>query len=173
MNWNDFKTTLAGHPHKQLHFEYAEGERVPAGYHITEIKQAQITSVDCGGQKNEWTEVIVQLWQPDVISGDAMSTDKALSIIATVERVLPIADDVVVKIEFGNADFETRQMHSENIKITATEVLIRLVADKVQCKAHERGGTCGTSEPTTNGKRKIEMINLAQGGTCTPGGGCC
>jgi len=174
MNWNDFKLALSQHLQKELHFEYAIDMRVPVGYHITEIKQAVITSVDCGGVKNEWTEVIVQLWVPDGDAGKVMTTDKALSIIGTVERVLPVAGDAMVKVEFGNADFDTRQLLPKTIKLTANELLINLVPDKVQCKAQDRGGSCGTPADTgTTEKTKIEMINLTQAACCTPGGGCC
>ncbi len=52
INWKTFKGTLVQHPGLDLQFQYAEGKLVDAAYHITEIKQAPITSVDCGGVMN-------------------------------------------------------------------------------------------------------------------------
>jgi len=81
-----------------------------ASYHITEIKQAPITAVDCGGVMNKWTEVIVQLWEPEgKLQERAMKVGKALSIVGLVEKSLPLDPDAVVKIEFGNSQFDTRQ----------------------------------------------------------------
>ena len=64
INWKTFKETLEKHPDLILQFQYAENKWVDASYHITEIKQAPIVSVDCGGVMNSWTEIIVQLWEP-------------------------------------------------------------------------------------------------------------
>lgn len=59
MTWESFKNQLLQNPELDLQFQYAENKWVDAGYHITEIKQAPIVSVDCGGVMNRWTEVIV------------------------------------------------------------------------------------------------------------------
>jgi len=63
-NWKTFKETLILNPELNLHFQYNGNKQVNASYHITEIKQAEIVSVDCGGVINNWTEIIVQLWEP-------------------------------------------------------------------------------------------------------------
>ena len=181
MNWKQFKTTLQQHPDMELQFQYAANARVNPAYHITEIKQAPITSVDCGGVMNKWTEVLVQLWEPLGVEQDrAMQASKALSIIALVEKALPLDADATVKIEFGNTAFDTRQMHPASIVANGDNLLVDLRPDTVQCKAQDRGGSCGTTDtgeeccaPTAT-KPKIELINLAQSDACcTPGGGCC
>ncbi|MBC8994908.1 hypothetical protein H9X95_32795, partial [Micromonospora chalcea] len=59
MNWESFKAKLQAHPEQTLQFQYAADQWVDASYHITEIKQAPIVSVDCGGVMNSWTEIIV------------------------------------------------------------------------------------------------------------------
>jgi len=65
LKWSSFKQQLQANPELILQFQYAENKRVDAAYHITKIKQAPITSVDCGGVMNAWTEIIVQLWEPE------------------------------------------------------------------------------------------------------------
>lgn len=176
MKWSEFKAVFEQHPELELQFRYAENSRVNASYHITEIKQAPITSVDCGGVVNQWTEVIVQLWEPAGQQQErAMKVSKALSIIAIVEKALPLAADAIVKIEFGNAMFDTRQMLPSHIDIQNGELVVDLRPDTVQCKAQDRGGNCGPAddECCALAKPKLQMINLTQANTCTPGGGCC
>ena len=170
INWKTFKETLLQNPDLDLQFQYAVDKWVDASYHITEIKQAPITSVDCGGVKNEWTEVIVQLWEPENQQQlRAMKVGKALSIIDIVEKVLPLDGDAIVKIEFGNSEFDTRQMLPNGVTVDGENLLVDLRPDAVQCKAIDRGGSCG--KPS---KQKIELKNLAVAESCcTPGSGCC
>ncbi|MFA6086564.1 DUF6428 family protein [Mucilaginibacter sp.] len=183
LKWSSFKQQLQANPHLILQFQYAENQWVDAAYHITEIKQAPITSVDCGGVMNAWTEIIVQLWVPDGDQQDrAMHVGKALSIVDLVEKVLPLNPNGIVKIEFGNSQFDTRQMLPKTLVIDGDNLIVDLRPDAVQCKAIERGGSCGTNDkgeecctPVVEVKPKIQLMNLAVAGesTCTPGSGCC
>lgn len=179
--WSTFKSTLQQNPELTLQFQYAEGKFVDASYHITEIKQAPIVSVDCGGVMNSWTEIIIQLWEPSVKDSErAMQVKKALSIVNLVEKTLPLNPIGIVKIEFGNTEYDTRQMYPGNITIEGDNLIVDLTPDFTQCKAIGRGGSCGTTAegeeccaPAVTEKPKIELINLASGATCTPGSGCC
>jgi hypothetical protein len=182
MNWRTFKDMLLQNPGLDLQFQYAEGKLVDAAYHITEIKQSPITSVDCGGVLNKWTEIIVQLWVPDK-GGKirSMKVSKALSIVDIVEKMLPLDPNGIVKIEFGNSAFDTRQMFPNELIMNDNSLTIDLRPDIVQCKAEARGGSCGTNDkgeeccvPVTE-KPKVQLVNLAATAEtcCTPGGGCC
>jgi hypothetical protein len=180
INWETFKQELLKNPDLHLQFQYAENRQVDASYHITEIKQAPITSVDCGGVMNSWTEIIIQLWEPEEKQVDrAMKVSKALSIVNLVEKMLPLNPLGIVKIEFGNSAFDTRQMFPNYLTIDGDNLIIDLRPDAVQCKAQNRGGSCGT---TASGdeccapaeKPKIQLKNLAStDNSCTPGGACC
>lgn len=183
MNWQSFKTKLEEHPELTLQFQYAENKWVDASYHITEIKQAPIVSVDCGGVMNSWTEIIVQLWEPSQKDGErAMQVGKALSIVRLVEKTLPLNPLGIVKIEFGNSQFDTRQMYPGELTIAGEDLIVNLIPDATQCKAINRGGSCGTTDSgeeccapaATEAKPKIQLINLASSGpTCGPDSGCC
>jgi hypothetical protein len=183
LNWQTFKATLEKNPELTLQFQYAEGKWVDASYHITEIKQAPIVSVDCGGKMNAWTEIILQLWEPSVQDSQrAMQVSKALDIVHTVEKLLPLNPLGTVKIEFGNSQFDTRQMYPGQFLIDGANLIVDLVPDFTQCKAIARGGSCGTTDSGDEccapvvavGKPKIQMINLAGAGqVCEPGAGCC
>ena len=182
INWATFKETLLQHPELDLQFQYAEGKLVDAAYHITEIKQAPITSVDCGGVMNAWTEIIMQLWVPEAEQQErSMKVKKALSIVAIVEKMLPLNPNGTVKIEFGNSEFDTRQMFPGDMIVNGGNLIIDLRPDAVQCKAISRGGSCGTNEKGEEccapepAKPKAELKNLVikAEACCTPGSGCC
>lgn len=173
LNWQTFKNTLIANNELTLQFQYAEGQWVDASYHITEIKQAPITSVDCGGVMNTWTEVIIQLWEP-VSEGnrEAMKVDKALVIVNLVEKTMPLHPSAMVKIEFGNQQFDTRQLIPKGFIIADGNLVVDLRPDTVQCKAIERGGNCGSPEADES-EQKTGIQNLAAASCCTPGDGCC
>ncbi|RBL91185.1 DUF6428 family protein [Chitinophaga flava] len=170
MTWQIFKEQLELHPDQILQFQYATDKWVDASYHITEIKQAPITSVDCGGKMNAWTEIIVQLWEPEEQQTDrAMAVHKALKIVNLVEASLPLNPNAVVKIEFGNSAFDTRQMYPNEIVADGENLIVNLQPDATQCKATDRGQTCGTPKNKT-----LEIpVSIEGGQACTPGGGCC
>lgn len=170
ITWQAFKTILQDHSQKHLQFEYEKDKRVRGGYHLTEIKLAPITSVDCGGKVNNWTEVILQLWESsDTNDTVAMPAQKALSIIAIVEQSITIDPTAIVKIEYGNDHFAMRQMQPADIDFTENDINISLVSGQTECKAIGRGETCGTP------KKKIELSTLTDNNTncCTPESGCC
>lgn len=180
LNWKEFKEQLVANPYLDLQFQFAEGQWVDPSYHITEIKQAPITSVDCGGVMNAWTEVVIQLWEPGVKEQErAMKARKALSIIELVEKSLPLNPMAIVKIEFGNSQFDARQMLPRVILSNGENLIVDLRPDAVQCKAINRGGSCGTSDSgeecctPVSEKPNIELKNLATTNSCTPGTGCC
>jgi N-acetylglutamate synthase-like GNAT family acetyltransferase len=171
IKWGEFKAALLRNPALDLQFLYAENKKVSAAYHITEIKQAPVTSVDCGGKMNAWTEIIIQLMEPAVNNQQRpMKVRKALSIIDIVEKSLPLNQYGIVKIEYGNPEFDVRQMYPAEFILDDEELVISLAPGAVQCKAIERGGSCGAPVE----KPKLVLKNLATtDACCAPGGGCC
>ncbi len=167
LTWQAFKDALISGKELNLQFQYAENKWADPAFHITEIKQAPITSVDCGGVMNSWTEVIVQVWESGTEQQErSMKASKALSIIETVEKALPLHPKAIVKIEYGNAGFDTRQMLPKAITAAGSNLIVDLRPDTVQCKATDRGGDCGT-------KPKVQLKNLAVSNECSPASGCC
>jgi hypothetical protein len=75
MKTQDLISRLREAPAKRLVFTNSEGERIHSGYHLTELKAASFDTVDCGAQKNQWNETIVQLWVPeDEENGEFMTS---------------------------------------------------------------------------------------------------
>ena len=109
-----------------------------------------------------------------------MKVKKALSIVEIVEKKLSLNPNGIVKIEFGNSEFDTRQMFPGEIITNGGNLVIDLRPDAVQCKAIGRGSSCGTNDKGEEccapaEKPKIELKNLAvvAESCCTPGSGCC
>ena len=179
MSWQTFKNTLEQNPDLHLQFEYEAGKFVDRSFHITEIKQAPIVSVDCGGVMNSWTEVIVQLWEPPVKEADrSMLVSKALKIVTLVEKSLPLNPGAVVKIEFGNSKFGTRQMYPGEFMTEGDSFTVNLVPDFTQCKALARNQACGTTKSDTSccspasEQEELELVT-ADDATCKPGSCSC
>ncbi len=174
MTWLTFRSRLEENPELPLRFEYAAGSFVDRSFHITEIKQAPITSVDCGGVVNKWTEVIMQLWEPQVSDAEhPMLAGKALKIIELVEKSLPLQPNASVKIEFGNSKFDTRQMYPGELLAEGDSLTVKLVPDFTQCKALARDQACGTSKPCCGPDKEEPELPVTDGAACKPDSGCC
>ncbi len=161
MTWQAFKDSLSQHKELSLQFRYEENRWISPSYHITEVKRAEINSVDCGGRSDKWDEVIVQVWIPETEQQEiAMKAQKALSIINIVEAKLLLDPESIVKIEYGYSDFDTRQMLPKGFESNGADLIVNLVADTTQCKAKEK---CGVPEP----------VYTASSACCAPASGCC
>ncbi|GAB3574077.1 hypothetical protein GCM10027578_36090 [Spirosoma luteolum] len=171
LSWQSFTTMLSRFPDHELQFAYGANERVAPNYHITEIKQVVIQSVDCGGQRNAWTEIVLQLWEPGgAATGRAMPVRKALSIVELVQQQLPLDPAAPVKIEFGNSRFDTRQLYPVDWLLTSDQLTVRLTPDQTQCKAQNRPGPDGTLAACCGPLDAIEPVAVD---ACVPGSGCC
>lgn len=161
MKTNELLSLLKENASKTLVFEYAPGQLVGANYHITEVKNVTIDSVDCGAGTDFWKETIIQLWESPAELGkrDYMIADKALSILNTVDKIKPMEKDVEVKFEYSNSVFHTAQLYVLSHQIKDNQILMHLGVEKTDCKAKE---TCGVPETA-------EVAEVS----CTPGGGCC
>lgn len=162
MKTNEFLNLLKEHADKSLLFEYKPGLFVGANYHITEIKNITIDSVDCGAGTDFWKETIIQLWEsPDEHEKEVyLSTNKALGILNKVDQIKPMEKDVEVKFEYSNPEFHTAQLFVNDFSIDENKLIMKLAIEKTDCKARE---TCGVE---ASNETKEEAC-------CTPGGGCC
>lgn len=132
MNLNDLIASLGDAPDTMpLVFETADGE-VGAGYHVTELKLAQITGIDCGASVNKWTEASLQLLDGD---GQAhMPLGKFLGILRRSEWKVPGLGDAPLKVEFahGNAGLRTYELGKP--EIVNDRAVIRLEDSSAVCK---------------------------------------
>jgi hypothetical protein len=162
MKTAEFLNFLNRHPSKELIFEYKAGKKIGANYHITEIKNTRIDSVDCGGRTDAWNETVIQLWESpaEINKTEYMTTTKAKSIMDLVHSMKPLDQEAEVKFEYGNKSFHTAQLYVQGVKAEKDILTIRLDVNPTLCKAEE---LCGVNEE----------IQAAAEECCDPGSGCC
>lgn len=162
MKTNEFLSLLNEHSNKSLLFEYKTGHFVGANYHITEIKNITIDSVDCGAGVDFWKETIIQLWESPTEKDkiEYMSAFKALGILNKVDRIKSMEKEVEVKFEYSNPNFHTAQLFVNSFEVNANQLIMKLGVEQTDCKAKD---TCGVPV-----KVDAQEIN-----SCAPGSGCC
>lgn len=150
MNLQEFITTLEQNSNKELIIEYASGKNVDRNYHLTEVKNVQFDTTDCGGKINFWEETHFQIWESpkETDKKNYITTDKILSILNRVDAIKPLKRDTELKIEFGNKYYPTSVMPIEKIDISDDEVIIRLYQEATRCKANDTCGNTGEIEET-------------------------
>lgn len=161
MKTSEFLSLLKQHQDKSLLFEYAPEQFVGANYHITEVKNITIDTVDCGANTDFWKETIVQLWESpkEKDKTEFMSAYKALGILNKVDRIKPMVQDAEIKFEYGNPEFHTAQLFVDDYALDNKTLILKLSVEKTDCKAKE---TCG-----------VVAEDLAEEkACCTPGSGC-
>ncbi len=142
MNTLTFKNLLSENPNKVLAFRYAENLEVPSDYHITEVKNVIIESIDCGANSHQERQTVVQLWSPrDGESRHGMSANKAKSIFDKVDTIIPINDSAEILFEYGDKHVSTTQFKVAQVENSEGKLIIELVAPITACKPRLAGAT--------------------------------
>lgn len=178
MQVKQFLDKVAGQPERPLLFEFSPGQQVRGGYHVTEIKNAQFDTIDCGNSLHRWREVILQIWVPDEASADVphMQTDKFLKIWSIVDGRLSLYQDAEIRVEYGDGRNLTAVYHVDDIVLTKSGLVVQLGAPRTMCKPREIlvpfGNAAAQSVDSTTRLRVETVIPLigvaAQSGCCTP-----
>ena len=146
MKTEDFISTLREAPAKHLVFTNSDDTTIHGGYHLTELKAASFDTVDCGAQKNQWNETIVQLWVPEgEENGDFMTAEKFLSIYDKVARLIPLDSTAEIRFEYGDDNFPPSNYHVEMMSENEAELRVQLRLPQTTCKARDRreaGAAC-------------------------------
>ena len=161
MNTQELLNLLKEYADRSLLFEYSKDAFVGANYHITEVKNVTLDTVDCGSGTDYWKETIIQLWEsPDELEKtEFMSANKALSILNKVNRIKPMVLSAEVKFEYSNSSFHTAQMFVSDYSLTDKELILKLSINKTDCKARE-----ACAQPVEKVKEEA---------CCEPSSGCC
>lgn len=174
MKTSEFLEILEQNQEKILQFEYSKGQFVRPDFHLTEIKNVTLDTVDCGGIQNKWTETVVQIWENSFPDGNFVDTTKALQIFNDVEKVRPTFKDSEIKFEYSNSIFHTSTMRVSEIEI-GERITAKLFTDDTTCKAQDRATTpegkaaacCSPEEKT-----KVALAEVSNS-CCEPSSGCC
>ncbi|MCW7494563.1 DUF6428 family protein [Leptospira sp. 2 VSF19] len=158
LTWKDFQTNLDLYPEFHLHFQYGDRQTIFPNYHITEFKLAKIQSVDCGGNSDFWTEIILQVLEPTIEKNtESMTFSKVNSIIKKVMNVMEIPSNAILRIEFGNQKLAMRQYFVSEMIPMKNAVLIQLQDGKTECKA---SSSCGIPKDAVSFP-KLEKSNTS------------
>lgn len=154
MKTSAFLEQLTLNTEKDLLFECEGIEKVPFNYHITEIKNLTIESVDCGGRPSSDKQTVVQLWlsaneKPDY----KMTNQKALSIFNIVDKIKAIDKGTEIFFEYQASGFPTSNYAVASIEQGSHFTKVILGTQITKCKP----------------KYELEMA----GNACAPGSGCC
>ena len=162
MKTKEFLSLLKEHQNKSLLFEYKKGHYIGANYHITEIKNIIVDSVDCGAGTDFWKETIIQLWEDSSEKNkrDYMTSLKALNILDKVDSIKTMEKNAEVKFEYSNPDFHTAQLFANDFELIDNQLVIKLNIEPTDCKAKD---SCGVP---------VEM-EATDASSCAPGSGCC
>jgi len=81
---------------------YYDGRPVKPGYHVTEVKAGQFSALDCGANREAWTEIFVQLWDIEEDDRTHMPAGKFLAIIRKVTEAVKIDDSAKLTFEVSD-----------------------------------------------------------------------
>lgn len=114
-----------------LVFETDEGA-IGAGYHVTELKQVSIKSIDCGGNVDDWRETHVQLL--DGQDGEHMRTGKFAAIADKSMSKLRHLGEEPVFFELGLKNKGLRRYQIDGLTQSANGVRVHLNEGRAMCK---------------------------------------
>lgn len=139
-------------------FILSNGTYVPEHFHVTEVGLVTKNFIDCGGIVRNETVVNFQLWEADDFE-HRLKPQRLLDIIHLSEKILGIPD-LEIEVEYQSDTIGKYDLGFNGSDFT---LLNKLTA----CLAPDQ---CGI--PSEKSKIKLVSI-LADGNSCTPGGGCC
>jgi hypothetical protein len=150
-----------------LVFTLPNGQTVPEGYHLTELKSVTVQAMDCGGRADTWDETIMQLWSaPEGEPGRQMTGKKFLEITDQVMKAVPVNLEAALKIEYGLGGEPAAHYQVGSLRFEAGVLNAQLEPLSVTCKARDRWNA-------EQGSAWIGLDVIASGDACKPGGGCC
>ncbi len=156
MNTKNFLSLIEDHPQKELIFAYGEQLHVPKAYHITEIKNVSIESVDCGGFSHSEKQTVVQLWiDKNETAEKYMTAGKAAKIFQIVNNVKPLSQNANIFFEWGMEGLATSNYQIDAIENSEDKIIVKM------------------SVPVTACKPRLQMEEVGNSGASCSEKGCC
>lgn len=146
-------------------FQHNDGEVVGGGYHVTEIKNVSVETIDCGNSIHDWKEVVVQVWLPEGAkeSDPHMSAGKFMKIWDTVDHRLALVQDAEIKIEYGDERFITANYQVGGLKQTSEGLVVDMQPQQTLCKPREILVPLNAA-----GELVLDMVGGNSESCCTP-----
>lgn len=139
MKTQEFLNLLKDNSQKEVVFEYEDGAYVAKNYHITEIKNVTIDSVDCGKNVHYEEQTVVQLKNGNALEVKSrfMSAEKAMKIFTLVDSVKPLRQKAEIFFEYGNKTIKTSIHKVVAIDNEADRLTVKLFVPPTVCKPQE------------------------------------
>lgn len=139
MKVKDFLAAVKDRSDNPLVFEFKPGSVVQGGYHVTEIKNAQYETIDCGNSLHTWKEVIVQVWVPAEAKAEDpfMPASKFLKIWDVVDAKLNLYQDAEIRIEYGDASHLTSNYDVHGFAENEDGLVVQMSPPRTMCKPRE------------------------------------
>ncbi len=139
MKVKDFLAAVKDRSESPLLFEFKPGFVVQGGYHVTEIKNAQYETIDCGNSLHTWKEVIVQVWVPEEATAEDphMPAEKFMKIWDVVDSKLNLYKDAEIRIEYGDTENVTSNYDVHGFAETEDGFVVQMAPPRTMCKPRE------------------------------------
>lgn len=155
MKLSDIKKHLASA--EAVNFELQNGTLVPEHFHVTEVGVVSKHFIDCGGTVRNEKVANFQLWDANDFD-HRLKPQKLLNIIGLSEKVLGMEDlDIEVEYQGDTIGKYDLDFNGKNFV---------LVSKHTNCLAQDN---CGIPSE----KMKVNLSEISNNNSCTPGGGCC
>ncbi|WP_172300188.1 DUF6428 family protein [Pseudoruegeria sp. HB172150] len=119
---------------------HVQGAALGDGYHITELKLADIESIDCGGRRNAWREALVQVL--DGQDGEALVAGKVASILRKGLAAIPGLADVPFAVECAPGNLGLSRFAPGRPETAGGQIVIPLENERALCKPAIESGCC-------------------------------
>lgn len=140
MKTSAFISLLQDNPSKGLQFQITNAHSIAPTFHITEIKNVSIESVDCGGNPDSYKQTIIQLMvNPLEAIREPWTSQKALSIFEKVDKVKSINKEAEIFFEYGDEIIRTSNFSIEEVEINENIIDLHFYAKPTVCKPSLKG----------------------------------
>lgn len=138
MNLSQLEAALRAAPaDAELAFETA-GDRLSAGCHVTELKLAQITSIDCGSRLASFPEATLQLLRGTGEEG--LRVGKLARILSQSLGAIDGLGAAPLRIEFPATDGSLQLSTVQDAALNGAQLVVRLAPAWSVCKPAQDGG---------------------------------
>ena len=126
-----------------------------AGYHVTEVKAANFSALDCGANPEVWSEIFVQLWDVDEGERIRVTAGKFAAIIRKVTEHVLLDDSAQLTFEVSDGISPIGLYRAAMPAFETDAIWIELSPRPASCKPRDRwlaaeqerqaGSCCGPS----------------------------
>ena len=146
MTLKQLRDALAAHPQAALRISRADGDAIPAEFHVTEVGRSTKHFIDCGGTVRKTEACTLQIWVAENDTDHRLGAAKLLKILRLAEKVVP---DPRLSVE-AEYQGESLSLYALELRAAGDDSLnFSLVPKSTTCLAPDKcrvtlpGGDCG------------------------------